>query len=129
MELRSTRATIAILVGVLLLSPFWRQSNYATASSVAVSIPANQTVFGAEMEILTPAQGLDQMVAANATWTRRNGVLWSVVEPTEGVRNWSALTGLESELQDASSKGIQVILLVRSTPQWARKIAGSGSSC
>jgi hypothetical protein len=142
------------LLGVILLAPFSENSNGgsaylavvpgkasyvqsaalksqndAPASSAAVATPANQTLFGAEMEMLTPPHGLDQMVAANVAWTRRNAVPWSLVEPTEGVRDWSVLTGLESELQDASSKGIQVILIVRSTPQWARKIPGSGPSC
>ena len=88
-----------------------------------------QTLFGAEMEQLTSGGGLDQMAVANISWTRRNAVLWSSVEPTEGARNWSTLAGLESELQDASSKGVQVILIVRSTPEWARKIAGTGPYC
>ena len=78
---------------------------------------------------LTSAGGLDMMAAANMSWTRRNGVLWSSVESTEGTYDWTALASLESELQDASSKGIQVILIVRSTPQWARKIAGTGPYC
>jgi hypothetical protein len=84
-----------------------------------------QTIFGAEMAKLTSGGGLDQMVAANISWTRRNAVVWSSVEPTEGTRKWSALAGLESELQDASSKGMRVILIVRSTPAWAQKVAGS----
>src|SRR5574339_1124261 len=97
-----TRAAVVMLLGVLLSSVFWGPSNYTSASSAAATIPANQTVFGAEMEMLVPAQGLDQMVAANISWTRRNAVPWSAVEPFEGVRDWSVLTGLESELQDAS---------------------------
>jgi hypothetical protein len=86
-----------------------------------------QTLFGAEMDQLTSGGGLDQMAAAGISWTRRNAVLWSSVESTKGTYNWSALAGLDSELQDASSKGIRVILIVRSTPEWARKIVGSGS--
>jgi hypothetical protein len=131
-----------MLLGAFLLSPFLGKANPAAALSVAAapnlftiylplvmrnfSLP---TLFGAEMAQLTSGGGLDQMAAANISWTRRNAVLWSSVEPTEGARNWSALAGLESELQDASSKGIQVILIVRSTPEWARKIAGTGSYC
>jgi len=77
--------TSSILLGVLLLSLFLGRPNYAAAASAGT-----QTIFGAEMNQLTPAQGLDQMVAANTTWTRRNAVLWSVVEPTEGAaRNWA----------------------------------------
>ncbi len=110
-------------------TPALKGQKYASAPSKAVSAPITETVFGAEMDHLTSASGINQMVAANSTWTRRNALIWSVVEPTEGARDWGAVAGLESELQEASSKGIQVILIVRSTPQWARKIAGSGPSC
>ncbi len=81
------------------------------------------------MYAVTEAGGLEKMVEAGVSWTRRNGVVWSAVEPTEGARNWGALSELEGELRGASSKGLQVILIVRSTPEWARKIAGSGAYC
>jgi len=81
------------------------------------------------MDAISAARGLEQVARAGTYWVRRNAVLWSSVEPGEGTYNWNALARLESELQDASEKGIQVILIVRSTPQWARKIAGSGPYC
>jgi len=135
--------TAVMLIGTFLLSPFLGKSNSVTASSVAAAPGPStiiylplvlnrfpiQTVFGAGMDQLTSGGGLDQMVAAQISWTRPTGVVWSSVEPTEGTYNWSVLTSLESELQNASSKGIQVILIVHSTPEWARKIAGSGPSC
>ncbi len=86
-----------------------------------------QTVFGVEMSEITIVAGLNEMVDAGTHWVRRNGVLWSDVEPTEGERNWDALAELEQELQNASSQGIQVILVVRSTPEWAQLV--DGSSC
>jgi hypothetical protein len=100
-----------------------------TIPNVVALNPDSFPIFGAEMEHLTSAGGLDQMASANISWARRNGVLWSSVETTEGTYNWGALASLESELQNASNKGIQVILIVRSTPEWARKIAGSGPYC
>ena len=39
------------------------------------------------------------------------------------------MADLETELKNASSNGMQVVLIVRSTPEWARKIAGTGPSC
>jgi hypothetical protein len=139
---RLMQTSTAILLGAFLLSPFLGITNPAAASSVA-AVPSPftiylplvrrnfplQTVFGAGMDQITSGQGLDQMVAANMSWTRALGVVWSSVESTEGSYNWSTLASLESELQNASSKGIQVILLVHSTPQWARKIVGTGPSC
>jgi len=108
----------------------------ATATATQTAIPPTPMsgtppppIFGVEMDAISAARGLEQVAQASTSWTRRNAVLWSSVESTEGTYNWSALAGLESELQNASSKGIRVILIVRSTPQWARKIAGSGPYC
>ena len=108
----------------------------ATATATQTAIPPTPTpdptpppIFGAEMYAIDAGGGLNQMAAANMSWVRRNAVVWSSIESTEGTYNWSAMAGLETELQNASSKGIQVILIVRSTPEWARKIAGTGPSC
>jgi len=38
---------------------------------------------------------------------------------------WEAVKGLENGLIDASTAGLDVILVVRSTPDWAQKIPGS----
>ena len=141
MRSRLILTTAVILLGTFLLPPFLGKSKSVPVSSAAATsgpftlylplVTSNfplQTLFGAEMQ-LSSSGGIDQMAAANISWTRHNAVLWSSVEPTEGARNWSALAGLESELRDASNKGIQVILIVRSTPEWARKIAGPGAYC
>ena len=108
----------------------------ATATATQAAIPPTVTpsptplsIFGIEMDAISAGRGLDQVVQTSTSWVRRNAVLWSSVESAEGTYDWSAMAGLESELQNASSKGIQVILIVRSTPQWARKIAGSGPTC
>lgn len=142
MRSRSVQILAAMLLGVFLLSPPFGQTISATASSTTtLAVPSTiylplmlrnyppQTVFGAEMYTLNSSGGLDQMVAADSSWTRRNAVTWSSVETTEGARNWGALSDLETELKNASSKGLKVILIVRSTPEWARKTAGSGSYC
>ncbi|MEJ2711095.1 MAG: hypothetical protein P8074_26045 [Anaerolineales bacterium] len=84
-----------------------------------------QTPFGVEMGSITPSGGLVEMVEAGVSWVRRNGLLWSQVEPTPGARDWSAAAGLETELKNASDNGLEAILIVRSTPPWAQKVAGS----
>jgi hypothetical protein len=108
---------VALLLGATACLPFAMRNN------------PPQTVFGVGIDHLTPDGGLDQMAAANISWTRPVGVLWSSVEPTQDTYDWNVLADLETELKNASSKGIQVILLVHSTPAWARKIAGTGPSC
>ena len=138
--------TAVILLGLLLLTSLSGNTYPVAAVSVATAGPPSSnlflpllmnnfptpiipTVFGVEMHNINSAGGLDQMVAAGTSAVRRNAVVWSSIETTEGFYNWSAMTGLESELKNASSNGMQVVLIVRSTPEWARKITGTGPSC
>jgi hypothetical protein len=71
------------------------------------------------------ATSLDLVANAGAYWVRRNSLMWSLIEPNEGERNWAALANLELELQNASQRGLQVVLVVSSTPQWAQLVPGS----
>lgn len=73
---------------------------------------------------ITPTAGLAQMAAAQSTWVRRNAVIWSDIEPSEGNYDWSVNAALENELINAANNGMQVILIVRSTPSWAQAIPG-----
>jgi len=86
-----------------------------------------QTLFGIETQKgITSGWGLEELIAAKTSWVRRNHmVLWSDVEPTEGIRNWGVLADLEAELINASQNNIQVLLIVRSTPTWAQVLSGS----
>jgi hypothetical protein len=85
-----------------------------------------RTVFGAEMSSITNSGGLTQVSQAGMSWVRRNALIWSDVEPTLGMRNWTApsVTALEQELINASSNNMQVVLIVRSAPSWAQQFAG-----
>jgi hypothetical protein len=61
---------------------------------------------------------------AGAYWLRRNGVLWSEIEPVEGERHWDELASLEGEMELAARSGMQLILVVRGTPAWAQSTSG-----
>jgi len=88
--------------------------------SVTPGLPA----MGIEMYGINPENGLEPVIKSGAFWVRRNALLWSDVEPQQGQRNWGALAGLENEMKNASSYGLNLILIVRSTPSWAQKIPG-----
>jgi hypothetical protein len=100
-----------------------------TATATSTPDAPQAPLFGVDMDHITSNWGLNQMVEANISWVRPVGVLWSSVEPAEGIYDWSVLAGLEAELLTASRNGIQVVLLVHSTPEWARKITGIGPTC
>ncbi len=98
--------------------------------TVQPPLPRTVNTFGLETWSYHPSTTGTKLVdEANFYWIRRNGLLWSDVEPTLGARNWTAssVASLEKEMLNAASSGKQIILIVRSTPAWAQKF--SGSSC
>jgi hypothetical protein len=81
--------------------------------------PGN-TVFGVEMAYINTEWGLDYVKQTDVRMVRKNGLVWSDVEPSEGARNWSAVAALEQELRNAASNNLEVMLVIRSTPTWAQ---------
>lgn len=55
-------------------------------------------------------------------WVHHNGLLWSEVEKTPGTYNWESthVKELNSYLEKMHNAGMEVILIIRSTPEWAR---------
>jgi hypothetical protein len=97
-----------------------------TPTTLSVPISPTYPIPGIELNVISK-NAFELSKQASAYWIRRNGLLWSEVEPQEGDRNWDALADLEKELIDAGQKGLQVVLVVQSAPAWAQK--ASGYSC
>ena len=97
----------------------------ATPASQQLSETAAPPIFGLETNKISLFEGYELIQELDIHWLRKNGVLWSRVEPEEGARRWEALESLELELELASLSGHEVILIVRGTPPWAQAVAGS----
>lgn len=83
------------------------------------------TYMGVDMFSITSGRGgLQWVLETDTRWVRRNGLLWSKVESEQGVYDWNQVATLEQELINAADHGLQVILIVRSTPQWAQETPG-----
>jgi hypothetical protein len=82
-----------------------------------------RNVFGITIYTLDGAGGLDQVAQAGSVWTR-NGFIWETIEPNPGARNWN--TELEQGLIRADSLGVEPIMLIEGTPDWALK---TGFNC
>ena len=81
------------------------------------------------MEQVSSNYGLDLISKSGTYWVRSNNFLsWARVESKEGARDWNTQVTLEQELKDASSHGLDVILVVRQTPSWAQSIDGYACS-
>jgi hypothetical protein len=139
MRLRTCSSrTIALLILWILLAVVFPAAVPAASQSEAKSTiylplvlsadPAAQptpssTVFGMVMGSISPERGLDDVIAAGATWIRSdNNLLWREVEPVEGGDyqwNTPAIQRLEQEMILASQRNLKLILIVRGSPRWA----------
>jgi hypothetical protein len=86
---------------------------------------ATTPVVGVELHRITAEGGVTLVKDLGVHWIRRNALLWSDVEPQLGERNWEAVAALETELRNAAEQGLETILIVRSTPEWAQKVPGA----
>jgi len=84
-------------------------------------------VTGVEIYALQEKTGIELVHESGANWVRNNGLIWPKIEPNEGDRNWKAVEELETGLVNAAENGLQVILVVFGTPEWAVK--SPGNSC
>ncbi|CAN5859237.1 hypothetical protein BH10CHL1_BH10CHL1_03230 [soil metagenome] len=77
---------------------------------------------GIALEGFTAAAGLRETLALGARWGRRwREIAWREVEPKEGEFHWDVLAGLEAELTQAAAVGLEPILDIQMTPEWAQK--------
>lgn len=83
------------------------------------------SVFGVEINNGRVAATAAQAQAANVSWVRYGGILWSDIEAAPGARDWSRLSSADAELQTLAALGATPIVIVRMTPAWAQKVPGS----
>ena len=113
-----------LLIAQLLIVP--NALPAASGSRVYLPLLTNNrpldTVFGIEMSQLAPTTGLNLVLTSGTGWVRRNAMLWSEIEPVEGAGyRWDvpSMQQLETEMLAASAGKLQLILVVRSSPNWA----------
>jgi hypothetical protein len=85
------------------------------------------SIFGAQMNnAIDEAQGLSQALNGGVYWVRFNAFDWDRIEPVLTVPptfHWENVD--EGSLIRASQNGLQVIAVVKYTPDWAQKYPGS----
>jgi CDGSH-type Zn-finger protein len=84
------------------------------------------SIFGIEMSYELQLDGQDGpaslMRQAGTNWVRTNGLQWSVVEPSPGMRQWDL--EIDRRVKVARQYQMQPVLIIRSTPLWAQLISG-----
>jgi len=119
---------IFVLVLVTIMSSLQIISASAEEEQIVPSAVSdnNKPSFGVEINRTffptTYDAALNKAKDANNHWMRLNGLLWSDVQPNS--RNdwaWGNVSEIESNIVAASAAGMEVILIIRSTPLWAQK--------
>lgn len=82
-------------------------------------------LLGAESRRMHVESDLDLAQTAGVQIVRINGVLWHQTELQEGQPQWENLANLDQAIENLTSRGIEVILIIRGTPGWAQKVVGS----
>jgi len=97
-----------------------------TSTETTLYLPAviqsypNRSLFGIQLQNVDSLSGADQMQAAGAYWIHLNGLLWSEVEGSNpGIRDWSKVNDKAEAMKNATSRGMNVILVVYGAPGWA----------
>lgn len=82
-------------------------------------------ILGVALEGFNDESGLQETLTLGARWGRRwREVAWRAVEPNEGEFHWEVLAGLAEELLRARKVGVQPILEIQLTPEWAQQHKG-----
>jgi len=91
-------------------------------------LPQTPSIFGVSITPITDLGGLTEMRSAGAYILRRGPLMWKDVEPTtpiDGVHtyiwNSPAVQSFETELLNAQSKDMTVVMIVGGAPEWARE--------
>jgi hypothetical protein len=117
-----------LLIAALLLAsatdrPHTAAANTGVYTTYLPSVVAQtQMVFGLDATSLTPARGLDGLLASGTSWVRASNLFWRDVEPVEGGDyHWDApsVQLVEQEMLAASQHGLKLILVIRASPTWA----------
>ncbi len=69
---------------------------------------------------VSDAAGLQKMKDAGSKWVTTT-LHWSVIEPTQGDRNWSSF---DATAQNAQEAGMEVFVLFTGNPSWAAALPG-----
>ncbi len=90
----------------------------------AASMP-EISLFGVEINRGFVGRTAPRLRPANIGWVRYGSILWNEVEAEPGVRDWSRLNEIESELRLLAEAGVTTMVTVKGTPAWAQKVPGA----
>jgi hypothetical protein len=82
---------------------------------------APRSLYGLQIGAIANDEAIDLGAAAAPGLSRVGDVLWSELQPTEGgPYQWQLLAGLEQRVAAVRARGIEPLVIVQWSPEWAR---------
>jgi hypothetical protein len=86
----------------------------------------HSSMLGVALEGYFDAAGWQETLALRPRFVRRwQHIAWRDVEPSPGQYDWSKLAALEEELRTAGALGVEPLINIQITPEWAQKHPGN----
>lgn len=82
--------------------------------------PRTENIVGMQMGGFSTSAGINKVADTQSYWVGGVPILWSEVESSRGVYNWTSADAQGVHYKNASNEGLTIIGNVRSTPAWAR---------
>lgn len=86
--------------------------------------PEPPSIFGVQINSGMVGQVITQAVDLNPGWVRHDGISWASVEHEQGHYDWSRVAAAEAELRQLGEHGLNVVVSIQGTPDWAQKYPG-----
>jgi len=111
-----------------LLAPMVESSGGLTVHLPLVGrdFPPPPPQFGVQMHEIDEIRGFNYLTQTGNHWIRFNAFPWDKIEPVNtdpSGYDWSVVD--EESLENAAASGMEVIGVVKFTPEWAQKVEGS----
>jgi len=86
--------------------------------------PPPPSIFGVQINRGMVSRVITQTVDLHPGWVRHPGISWALVESEPGRYDWSRVADVEEELRQLGARGLNVLVGIQDTPDWAQKVPG-----
>jgi hypothetical protein len=105
-------------------APSSAEPDHITFLPLVSQLPATPYRLGVDMRAHADDAALPYASALAPRWMRAGDLLWSQVEVTRGVYDWSAAAALEANIARIRAAGAEPLVNIQWTPTWAQRIPG-----
>lgn len=120
----SLKHWLSPVVGVVIAIGLLAGQLPARQAAAEPEVDPESSIFGVQTHEYSTQGGAMQILSTDTAWVRGFELVWSDLEPGDPSDHWELPTTLVEQVLTARGDGLEPILTVRSTPEWAWKHVG-----